>query len=92
MAVPLKLDLQRRSRRLFSAEYETYYNATYFSSKRIGPSPKKVDFDQFQNLVVLTEGNMNDFLWVFLRRDLMSKQVIPSWTGFNIILHDGRKC
>ena len=39
----------KKSRGSFNAEYETCYNTTYFSSKRIGPAPKKVDFDQFQN-------------------------------------------
>ena len=32
---------------------------------------------------------MNDFLRVFLRWHSIPKQIIPSWTGFNIILQDG---
>ena len=32
---------------------------------------------------------MNDFLRVFLRWHSIPKQIIPSWTGFKIILQDG---
>ena len=55
----------KRSRRSFNAKYQTCYNATYLSSKRIGPAPKKVDFNQFQNPVVHVECNMNDSVCVF---------------------------
>ena len=48
--------------------------------------PKEVDFDQFQNPVVVAERNMKNLLWVFLRRHSVPKQIIPSWTGFNIIV------
>ena len=79
----------KRSKRSFNVEYETCDNAIHLSSKRIGPAPKVVDFDQFQNPVVIAERNMNDFLWVFLRWHSIPNQIIPSWTGFHIILHDG---
>ena len=72
----------------FNAEYETCYNVTHFSSKCIGPVPKEVDFDQFRNPAVFMECNMNDFLWVFLSWRSVPKQIIPSWTGFSIIIHD----
>ena len=78
----------KESKHSFNTEYETCYNATHFSSKRIGPAPKKVDLDQFQNSVEFPERNMNDFLWVFLSWHSVPKQIIPSWTGFSIIIHD----
>ena len=79
----------KKSRRSLIVEYKTCYNVTHFSSKRIGLAPKEVDFDQFQNPVVLAERNMNDFLWVFLRWHSVPKQIIPSWTGFNSIILNG---
>ena len=79
----------KRSRRSFNVEYETYDNAIHLSSKRIGPAPKEVDFDQLRNPVLLAERNMNDFLWVFLRWHSIPNQIIPSRPGFHIILHDG---
>ena len=56
-------------------KYEICYNAANFSSKRIDPAPKEVDFDQFQNPVVVAERNMNN-LWVFLRWHSVPKQII----------------
>ena len=75
----------KRSRRSFNAEYETCSVQHIFLQN----ARKEADFDQFQNLVVLAECNMNDFLSVFLTWDSVPEQVIPGWTGFNIIVQDG---
>ena len=89
LEVLLKLDLQIiKKQASFNAEYETCYNVTHFSSKCIGPIPKEVDFDRFQNPAVSLERNMNDFLWVLLSWHSVPKQIIPSRTGFSIIIHD----
>lgn len=56
--------------------------------KRKDPESRKFPTNPFQDLL-FADREKSNFIWALLRRDYSPRQMIPSWTGFNISIQDG---
>ena len=78
---------QKRGRRSFK-ETAGIGGCRYFGRQRIGP--EKLQFpDNLEKDFLFGDREKANFLWCLLRYCSSPKQTVPSWTRFNISLHEG---
>ena len=78
---------RKRGRRSFK-ETADIGGCRYFGRQRIGP--EKLQFpDNPEKGFLFGDREKANFLWCLLRYCWSPKQIVPSWTGFNISAHEG---
>lgn len=78
----------KRKRRSFTPYSAEAQRTVYLSGKRVGPKPLKYPLNEDRDLL-FADCEKDYFIWNLLRWKCSLHQVIPSWTGFNIVVHEG---
>ena len=80
---------RKRGRRSFTGSAIPEKVSFNFSKKnRIGPEPLKFPECDIKDFV-FGDREKENFSWCFLRNNSIPQQIVPSWTGFNINIHNG---
>ena len=79
---------RKRSRRSFEPREDNNTCSKYLSGKRTGPAPLKFP-ENVERDMLFGDREKENFLWCLLRSCTSLRQFIPSWTGYNIIIHGG---
>ena len=82
------LSKKRGRRRSFKPASDLSSSARYISGKRTGPSGMQFPENEEKDFM-FADREKDTFLWTLLRYHSIPTQVIPSWTGFNILVQDG---
>ena len=78
---------RKRSRRSFWSRSNDNNTERYLSGKRVGPVV--LEFPENDEKEMIFGNRESDhFLWCFLRSCASPKQFVPSWTGYNIVIHN----
>ena len=79
---------ERKKRRSFKIQDKENQPLILLSGKRKDPANLKFPVNPLRDLL-FADREKSNFIWTLLRRHFSPRQIIPSWTGFNIVIQDG---
>ena len=77
---------RKRGRRSFKSAIPGKVSINFSKKNRIGPEPLKFPECDIKDFI-FGDREEENFLWCFLRYNSIP-QIVPSWTGFNITMHN----
>ena len=79
---------RKRSRRSFQPQTECNTASKFVSGKRVGPDTLRFPENEEKDML-FADREKETFLWCMLRFCCSPRQIVPSWTGYNISIHEG---